>query len=501
MSSFDYIIVGSGIGGATLAYALAPSGANIVILERGEHLKDCPEARDLTAIFKKGFFRSDERWFDAQGQSFSPGNFYNVGGNSKFFGCVMYRYRESDFTARALPEGETVAWPFGYDELEPWYVKAEQLFQVRGTHGVDPTDPPSSAPLPRPAVPYEPQLRDAAARLEALGLHPSPLPLSVDVEKWLSRSKCPWDGVPDTHTGKIDAETGPLDQTLAYPNVSLITGCQVTRLEADPTGRRIEAVHYVQDGEAKSMVADRVVLAAGAVNSAILLQRSEHPTRSGGLANSSGAVGRYFMNHNTTAMITYDLRKAWKTIHSKVFGLNDFYLNDEETGLPLGNVQQLGKISAPVLAANIPVWMPKRLLQWFCDRAVDWYVMSEDFPSPDSRVYPEGDKIVLDWRPSNVKGHKLLVQRMRQVFRKAGYQLILTKPFGSKSPSHQCGTVRMGSDPKTAPLDPFCKAYDHDNLWVVDASFLPSSAAVNPSLTIAAQALRVGDHLVKSKQA
>ena len=156
------------------------------------------------------------------------------------------------------------------------------------------------------------------------------------------------------------------------------------------------------------------------------------------------------MNHNTTAMITYDLRKSWSTVHSKVFGLNDFYLRDDETGLPLGNVQQLGKISAPVLAANIPVPAPRWLLQWFCDRAVDWYVMSEDFPSPDSRVYPKGNQIVLDWRPSNVKGHKLRVKRMRQVFRKAGYQIVLTKPFGNKSPSHQCGTVRMGLVPATA---------------------------------------------------
>ncbi len=495
MATVDYLIIGSGIGGATLAYALAPTGANIIILERGEHLEDSSEARDLAAIFQKGHFRSSEMWLDGKGKPFSPGNFYNVGGNSKFYGGVMYRYRANDFHARKLPEGSTVDWPFDYDELEPWYGKAEALYKVRGGDGIDPTDPPRSTPFPHAPVPYEPQIEDVADRLRKLGLHPSPLPLSVDLDTWLDRAATPWDGVPDTHTGKIDAETGPLDKALAHPNVRLITGCHVIRLETDASGRQITAVRYTQDGNAKSISASKVVLAAGAVNSAILLQRSPHPIHPGGLANSSDAVGRYFMNHNTTAMITYDLRKAWKTVYSKVFGLNDFYLKDAETGMPLGNVQQLGKISAPVLAANIPVWAPKWLLQWFCDHAVDWYVMSEDFPSPDSRVYPDGDKIVLDWRPSNVKGHKLLVQRMRQVFRKAGYQIILTKPFGNKSPSHQCGTVRIGHDPAKAPLDPYCKAYDHENLWVVDASFLPSSAAVNPSLTIAAQALRVGHHL------
>ena len=498
MKTIDFLIIGSGIGGATLAYALAPTGANIVILERGEHLKDSHEARDLSAIFKRGHYRSSETWLDARGMAFSPGNFYNVGGNSKFYGAVMYRYRETDFRARELPEGDTVAWPFGYDELEPWYGKAEALYHVRGADGIDPTDPPRTTPFPYPPVPYEPQIADAAERLRRLGLNPAPLPLALDLEKWLARAKTPWDGVPDTHSGKIDAETGPLDQALAHPNVRLITGTHVTHLATDATGKRIEAAHYRQGNEAGKLSAERVVLAAGAVNSSILLQRSEHPKRAGGLANSTDAVGRYFMNHNTTAMITCDLRKKWSTVHSKVFGINDFYLDDDETGLPLGNVQQLGKVSAPILAANIPIWAPEMLLQWFCDRAVDWYVMSEDFPSANSRVYPKGDRIVMDWQPSNLRTHELLVKRMRRVFRQAGYQIILTKPFGNKAPSHQCGTVRMGSDPATAPLDSFCKAYDHDNLWIVDASFLPSSATVNPSLTIAAQSLRIGNHISQS---
>lgn len=497
MESPDFVIIGSGIGGATLAHALAPTGAQIVILERGERLRDSREARDLDAIFGRGVFRSDETWLDGRGQAFSPGNFYNVGGNSKFYGAVMYRYRESDFDARDLPDGRTQAWPFKYETLEPWYGAAEMLYGVRGQAGVDPSDPPRSADFPHAPVPYEPQLEDAAQRLRKLGLHPSPLPLSVDLEKWLARAATPWDGVPDTFTGKIDAETGPLEQALAHPNVTLVTGARVTRLETGGDGKRIERVHYTHEGEDKVLSAAKVVLALGAVNSAILLQRSDNPVREGGLANSSGAVGRYFMNHNTTAMITYDLRKGWDTVHSKVFGLNDFYLRDEETGLQLGNVQQLGKISAPVLAANIPVPAPRALLQWFCDRAVDWYVMSEDVPDWNSRVYPRGDKIVMDWQPSNMKAHKLLVKRMKSVFRKAGYQIILTKPFGNKSPSHQCGTVRMGEDPATSPLDQWCKAYDHDNLWVMDASFLPSSAAVNPSLTIAAQALRLGHHFAE----
>ena len=495
MATPDFVIVGSGIGGATLAHALAPTGASIVILERGDFLRDEPATRDLSAIFKRGHFRSSEMWLDGTGRPFSPGNFYYVGGNSKFYGAVMYRYRETDFAARALPEGDTVAWPFDYAELEPWYGEAEALYAVRGQAGADPTDPPRSTPFPHPPIAYEPQIADAAERMRRAGLNPAPLPLSVDRDRWLARAPTPWDGVPDAHTGKIDAETGPLDRALAHDNVRLLTNARVTGLQASGDGRRIDGVRYRRDGTEHVLAAGRVVLAAGAVNTAILLQRSDHPARSGGLANSSGAVGRYFMNHNTTAMITYDLRRGWDTVHSKAFALNDFYLRDEATGIALGNVQQLGKVSAPVLAANIPVWFPEAALDWFCRRAVDWYAMSEDVPRENSRVYPKGDRIVMDWRPSNVSAHRLLVKRMRRIFRAAGYQVVLTKPFGNKAPSHQCGTVRMGLDPASSPLDPFCRAYDHDNLWVVDASFLPSSAAVNPSLTIAAQALRVGAHL------
>ncbi|MBD0864097.1 MAG: GMC family oxidoreductase, partial [Rhodobacteraceae bacterium] len=342
MKSPDFVIVGSGIGGATLALALAPSGADILILERGHRLKDTPETRNLDAIFGDGFFRSSETWLDGQGTEFSPGNFYNVGGNSKFYGAVMYRYRESDFEERQLPDGKTQAWPFKYAELEPWYGMTEQLFQIRGEADVDPSDPPRSTPFPHGPVPYEPQISDAADRLRKMGLHPTPLPLALDLDKWLARSKTPWDGVPDTFTGKIDAETGPLQRALAYENVKLETGATATRLETGPDGKRIEKVHYAQNGEQHELSAAKVVLALGAVNSAILLQRSEHPNRKGGLANSSDAVGRYFMNHNTTAMITYDMRKGWDTIYSKSFGLNDYYLKDPETGLQLGNVQQLG---------------------------------------------------------------------------------------------------------------------------------------------------------------
>jgi choline dehydrogenase-like flavoprotein len=494
----DFVIIGSGIGGATMAKGLAPSGAKIVILERGERLRDGPETRDLSAIFKRGAFRPKENWLTGKGERFNPGNFYNVGGNSKFYGAVMYRYRAEDFEARAHLEGTTQAWPFAYDELEPWYCRAEALFAVRGTSEGDPTEPYHSQPYPFPPVPHEPSVSDAQERLRRLGLKPSPLPLAVDLDRWLKRANTPWDGVPDTFTGKIDAETGPLTQALAHPNVTLETGAQVMRLEVDPSGREVSGIIYRRNGGLKRLSAKAFILACGAVNSAIVLQRSDNRKNDRGLANSSGVVGRYFMNHNTTAMITIDPRVRFRTVYQKTLGLNDFYVRDAESGVPLGNVQLLGKVSGPVFKANVP-FAPEFLLEQVSQRAVDWYLMSEDLPSYDSRVFPKGEDIVLDWQPTNLKAHGLLVDRMHRIFRAAGYPIILTKPFGNRSPSHQCGTVRMGLDPASAALDPHCRSYDHPNLYVVDASFLPTSAAVNPALTIAAQALRVADRILRER--
>jgi choline dehydrogenase-like flavoprotein len=182
------------------------------------------------------------------------------------------------------------------------------------------------------------------------------------------------------------------------------------------------------------------------------------------------------------------------SVYQKTLGINDFYLDDGEGGPPLGNVQLLGKITAPIFRANLP-WAPGVALSWLARHSVDWYLMSEDLPDPESRVRVDGQTIVLDWRRSNMTAHQRLVARMREVFKAAGYPIVLARPFDRRTPSHQCGTVRFGTDPADSALDPFCRAHDHSNLFVVDASFLPTSAAVNPALTIAAQALRVADHL------
>ena len=493
-SSPDIVVIGSGIGGATLVSSLASTGAKILILESGDFLADRPENRDQKAIFQKGFFRPKEFWFEADGTPFNPGNYYNVGGNSKFYGAVMARYRREDFSEMQHQEGVSPAWPFSYEELEPWYCEAEKLYQVRGTSGEDPTEPAHSAEYSFGAVPDEQPMALLRARLKDRGFKPYSLPLAMDVDRWLSKGKTPWDAHPHRDDGKFDAETAALAPALKNPNVTLITNSRVIKLETDETGRQVTSVVYRTGNSEEKISARLVVLSAGAVQSAALLLRSANGSNPNGLANSSDQVGRNFMNHNASAVIGFSPSFRNDSIYQKTFGLNDFYLENGAGGPPLGNIQLLGRVSGTILKSNVPL-MPEWLLNQICRHTIDFYAMSEDVPNPESRVRIDGDKIILQWQRTNWAAHLQLVEKLKSVLKSIGFPVVLSKPFDKRTPSHQCGTVRMGNDPKHAPLDMFCRAYDHDNLFVVDASFLPTSAAVNPSLTIAAQALRVANHI------
>lgn len=492
----DIVIIGSGVGGATIAAGLAPSGAEILILEAGQRIEDRPENRDQRAIFQRGHFRPKELWYETDGKGFNPGNYYNVGGNSKFYGAVLVRYRREDFEEMQHLDGVSPAWPFPYEELEPWYSAAEQLYQVRGALGEDPTEPEHSQPYAFPPVPEEPAIAAVRDRLKKGGMHPFSLPLGVDIEKWLAKAKTPWDAHPNSFDGKMDAETVALANALQYPNVRLQTGARVTRLVAAQEGGRIEAVHYMADGEERSVTPKLVILSAGAVQSAVLLLRSADEANPRGLANRSDQVGRNFMNHNSSAILAISPWYRNDSIYQKTFGFNDFYLSDGNGGPPLGNIQLLGRISGAILKANIPS-VPEWLLDRVSAHAIDFYAMSEDLPHPESRVMVEGERIVLKWTRTNWQAHLDLVAKLKAVLKKAGFPIVLSRPFDKRTPSHQCGTVRIGNDPGSAPLDVFCRAFDHPNLFVVDASFLPTSAAVNPALTVAAQALRVAEHITR----
>jgi choline dehydrogenase-like flavoprotein len=477
MTTPDVIIIGSGMGGATLAAALAPTGRNILILERGEYLRPSSEARDDRAIFGQGYFRPREEWLDGEGRSFNAGNYYYVGGNSKFYGAVLSRYRAEDFRPLRHLGGTTPGWPIGYEDLEPFYQAAETLYRVRGTRGQDPTEPPHSGSYP-------------------IGLHPSSLPLGVDIDRWLAHGQTPWDAFPDTCSGKMDAETVGLAEALRHPNVTLLTGARAKRLVAGPDGRIAEIV-VERQGRTERLSAPLIVLAAGAVQSAALLLASADETHPTGLANRSDQVGRNFMNHNCSAVLALHPLRRNDSVYQKTLTVNDFYLTGGPNGEPLGNIQLLGKISGPILAASSG--LPEFLAAWIARRSVDIYAMSEDLPNPESRVTLKDGRIMLDWKRSNWETHLALVAKLKRLLRKAGYPIVLSRPFDRRTPSHQCGTARMGADPHTSVVDIYCRSHDHPNLFITDASVLPTSAAVNPGLTIAALSLRAARHITETE--
>lgn len=489
----DIVIIGSGVGGSTVAAGLAASGAQILILEAGDHIADLPVNRDQQAIFQRGHFRPKETWYEANGTGFNPGNYYNVGGNSKFYGAVLSRYRKEDFGVLKHREGVSPAWPFPYEVLEPWYSRAERMYNVRGALGEDPTEPHHSLGYEYPPVPDEAPIADVRARLKKKGLHPSSLPLGIDIDTWLAKAKTPWDAHPNSRDGKMDAETAALSIAMKHPNVVLQTNSRVVRLETGEGGK-IEKVVYVRNGQTLSIAPKIVILSAGAVQSSVLLLRSANDRYRNGLANSSDQVGRNFMNHNSSAVIGVSPTFRNTSIYQKTFAFNDFYLSDGEGGFPLGNVQLLGRVSAKILKGSLPS-APEWLLNLVTGHAIDFYAMSEDIPNPESRVMVDGDRIILQWQRTNWEAHLALVAKLKQILKSIGFPIVLARAFDKRTPSHQCGTVRIGNDPASAPLDPYCRSYDHNNLFVVDASFLPTSAAVNPALTVASQALRVADHI------
>jgi choline dehydrogenase-like flavoprotein len=490
----DVIIIGSGMGGATLAAALAPSGRRILILERGERLADTPEARDPVAIFGRGHFKPDEVWHDVSGAPFNPGNYAFVGGNTKFYGAVLLRYRAEDFAPLRHIEGATPGWPIPYSALEPWYSRAETLYRVRGDAGQDLTEPPHSAPYPFPPVPDEADIVALRRAFAAQGLHPSALPLGVDIEAWLKRAPTTWDAFPCTTGAKSDAESCGLAEALKYPNVTLLTGAKVLRLLSE--GRRVTGVEVDRNGATEVLSAATVCLCAGAVMSSALLLASANEDHPNGLANASDQVGRNFMNHNLTGMVAWNPLRRNRAVYEKTIQINDFYLTGGPNGEPLGNIQMLGRITGPILAgeAGLPLWLARHI----ADHSIHIMAMSEDLPDPNSRVMWKNGGVVVDWRKTNVKAHDLLVQRLRRAMRRAGWPIVLSRGFPKSKPSHQCGTARMGDNPATSVVNGNLRAHDLDNLYIVDASVLPTSAAVNPSLTIAALALRAGDHIGKT---
>jgi choline dehydrogenase-like flavoprotein len=487
----DVVIVGSGMGGATTALALARRGADVLVLDRGQRLPREPENWSPREVFINRRYKPAERWFDGKGRAFAPGVHYVVGGNTKVYGASLPRFREQDFAAVEHHEGTSPAWPFSYADLEPYYGAAEQVYRVHGRTGEDPTEPWRSTPFPYPAVEHEPYVADLAARLSAQGVSPSANATGIDRREGGACIRCATcDGFPCMLDAKSDAETCAMDPAIATEHVRLMTGARVRRIVTDAAGARV--THLVAEGPEGSfeVFADKFVLAAGAVNSAVLLLASANDMHPRGLANSSGQVGRNFMMHNNAHIAAVDLNRVNDVVFQKTLMVNDWYL-DGGDGFPLGTMQLIGKVQATMMKS----WatrVPLLVLAPIARRSVEWLVMAEDLPSPDNRVtIDSAGRITTAREARGTSTHRLLHKRAKRLLRRAGYDVVATQHFDIAMNSHQCGTVVAGLDPATSVLDPWCRTHDVGNLWVVDASFFPSSAAQNPALTIAAQALRV----------
>lgn len=495
----DVVVIGSGVGGSSVALKLAEAGLRILILERGGQLPNEPELNDAEAVFIQNRYRTHEVWQDETGRRFRPGQYYYLGGHTKFYGTAMFRFRESDFVETSHEDATSPAWPISYDDLEPHYAEAERLFGVRGLAGIDPTEPPRSGGFAHPPVPHEALIQRMADRLVRVGQMPFHMPAAVDYGPGGTCQRCgTCDAFGCRFDAKGDAERQLLSRLQTRPNVEIRTNSRVERLIHDRDGRKIVAAEVECDGQTGRIEAPLFVLSAGAINSALVLLRSKSERCPDGLANRSGVVGRHLMNHHLTGLMGVLPWTVNATKFPKTLSVNDFYHGIEGDPLARGNIQMLGNIQGPMIRATYPL-TPRAIADWLGRHSVDWLIMSEDPPLADNRVRLLHDGTPeVTWHPADLKAHDRFVAHARRLLRRIGFPVVLRHSFGIDAPSHQCGTVRMGNDPAASALDPFCRTHHHPNLYVVDAGFFPSSAAVNPALTVAAQALRVGAHLAQT---
>jgi choline dehydrogenase-like flavoprotein len=514
---FNVIIIGSGAGGGTLAYKLAPTGKKILILERGGYVPREKDNWNPRAVNLEGKYQTKEKWRDKDGKELHPHTNYYVGGNTKFFGAALFRLRKEDFGEIKHHGGISPAWPISYNDMEPYYSEAEQLYHVHGQRNEDPTEPPASNPYPHPAVSHEPRIQQLSDDFARLGLRPFHTPLGVMLDEKNPRaSKCircdTCDGFPCLVYAKSDAQVCAIDPALQHSTVSLMTDAYVEGLETDSSGRSVSKVIVSHNDSREELSADIVVSACGAINSAALLLRSKSDKHPRGLANSSDTVGRHYMGHNNSVLMALS-KCPNPTVFQKSLSMNDFYFGAAGWNYPMGHISFVGKLDGETLKGGAPTIAPGWSLDLMAKHSLDFWLTSEDLPDPNNRVTLDNEgKIVLSYTPNNEEGHKRLIAKLKELMQqqtKCGVHghdchegLFSRNLFvGQRIPlagvAHQVGTVRFGNDPKTSALDADCKAHDLDNLYLVDGSFFVSSGAVNPALTIMANALRVGQHLIE----
>ncbi len=512
-NDYDVIIIGSGAGGGTLSRHLAPSGKSILILEMGGWLKREPENWSAEEVFAKNRYVSPDIWENvANGKPFQPGTYHYVGGATKMYGAALYRLRKQDFSPLVHRDGLSPGWPISYEDIEPYYTRAEQMYQVHGIRGEDPTEPPAGAPYPFPPVSHEPRIQKLADDLARAGYHPFHSPCGILLnEANMPYSTCvrckDCDGFPCVVHAKSDAEVLGVRPALEHPNVTLLTHAEVVKLKTNNQGTAVTEVIANIAGAPQSFRGGIVVVSCGAAHSARLLLMSAGDKHPNGLANGSDQVGRNYMFHTSRAVLAIS-REPNPTQYQKTLGLNDFYFGVDDFKYPAGSIQMVGKSQAPMYRGEKPIetiLAPTWALEKLAAHAVDFWLMTEDLPHPDNRVTVtrEGG-IRLNYKNSNQEASDRLYAKLKSMLDSLDMHshlvdraLYMKNDIGVAGVAHQSGSCRFGADPKTSVLDIHCKAHELDNLYVVDTSFFPSIGAVNPALTAMANALRVGDHLLE----
>lgn len=513
---YDVIIIGSGAGGGTLAQHLAPSGKKILILERGTWLKREPQNWNVEAVFIENRYVSPDTWYDKEGKPFQPQVHYFVGGATKMYGAALYRLRKEDFQELKHHDGISPAWPISYEEMEPYYTKAEHLYHVHGLRGSDPTESYASAPYLYPPVSHEPRIQKLYDNLKKAGYHPFPAPCGIMLNEHNSAyspcvrcSTC--DGFPCLVQAKADAEMMGVRPALTYPNVTLLCQAKAIKLNTDSSGKSVTEVVVEVQGKKETFKADIIVVSCGGVNTAKLLLASANDKHPKGLANGSDQVGRNYTFHNSQAVLALSLEPN-PTAFQKTLALNDFYFGTDDFPYPMGNIQMIGKSQGAMFKGEKPLetaLIPKPFLNNIAEHAIDFWLSTEDLPDPNNRVtLDKKGNVILSYTPNNQVPKKKLYEKLKSLLNHLGMhpdhliprQAYLKSDIPLAGVAHQAGTCRFGKDPKTSVLDVNCKAHELDNLYVVDTSFFPSIGAVNPSLTAIANALRVGDHLLKRMQ-
>jgi choline dehydrogenase-like flavoprotein len=381
--SASVVIVGSGMGGGTLAWGLAQRGIDVLVVERGDYLPQEKQNWSPEAVFVQRRYKPSEMWVDDDGHEFSPGVHYVVGGNTKVYGSSLPRLREQDFERTEYPSGVSPAWPFSYADLEPYYGHIEELFRVHGTTGEDPSEPWRSAPFPYPALEHEPYVAETIRRLRDQGVHPSSTAMGIDLRPGGACIRCSTcDGFPCRLGAKSDAQTCGIDPAVATGRVRVLTNAKVDRLVTQKD--RVVAVEGNREGEPFRITGGAFVVAAGAANSAALLLRSANDENPKGVANRTGLVGRNYMVHNNTHIAAVDPRRKNDVVFQKTVAVNDFY-RDMGDGYPGGTIQLIGKVQGSMMKTHVTK-VPLPVLNRIAGRSMEWLVMSEDLPSPHNRV-------------------------------------------------------------------------------------------------------------------